>query len=239
MSTTAMRVTVDDKALRAMLAKLPEKLNEQARKKGARKALRPFVKQLANIWRAATYRGKPTHRKAIASAAQLDVRRMGGGPTAPIRSQIGIRYGTKGGAKAKGRQRVYHLLELGYRHYGKGSKFYSSTPAHLVQQRDSRREFVKLRRTEIFKANPGNSIASRRARSGAMYAMYGEARAMFPDLHDYTSRKKNEMRKAGSAKTIPGAFRSLRWAQASIQSAMDALASETMREARKLLEGKP
>jgi hypothetical protein len=238
-STTALKITLNDKALRAILAKLPDNLNERARKKGARKALAPFVKKLAGIWKSSPYRGKPTHRKAIAAATQLDVRRMGAGPTAPIRSRIGVRYGTKGGATAKGRQRVYHLLELGYRHYGKGSKFYASTPAHLVQQREGRREFVKLKRNEIFRANPGNSMAAKRARSAALFGMYGEARAMFPELHDHTSGKRQAMKGAGAAKMIPGAFRSLRWAQSNLQRATDALGAETLAEAKRLLGGRP
>jgi hypothetical protein len=43
----------------------------------------------------------------------------------------------------------------------------------------------------------------------------------------------------GSAKMIPGAYRSYRWARANLQKAMDAMARETLAEARKLLEGKP
>ena len=118
----AIKVTVDDKALRETLARLPDRLNERARKNGARRALAPFAKSLGRIWASSRYRGKATHRKAIQAAAQMDVRRLGGGPLAPLRSQVGIRYGSKGGARAKGRQRVWHLLEAGFRHKAAGRK---------------------------------------------------------------------------------------------------------------------
>ena len=118
----AIKIRVDDKALRETLARLPERLNERARKTGARRALAPFVKQLAALWAAAPYQGKAVHRKAIASATQLDVRRVGGSPMSPLRARIGVRYGRKGGARAKGRQRIWHLLEGGFRHQTAGRK---------------------------------------------------------------------------------------------------------------------
>lgn len=160
MKTSALKITVDTKELRQTLERLPANLNERVRKKGARKALAPLTKEMAALWRSATYRGgKAVHRRAIASATQLDIRRTGGNATAPLRSRIGVRYGTKGGARAKGRQRVYHLLELGFQHVG--------------------------------------------------------------------------------GKRVPGAFRSLAWATRSLQKAANAMAAETLAEAKRLLEGKP
>lgn len=118
----AIQVKVNDRQLRETLEKLAPRLNERARKTGARRALAPYVKQIAALWQAAPYKGKPLHRRAIASATQLDVRRVGSGPLAPLRARIGVRYGRKGGARAKGRQRVWHLLEAGFRHKAAGRK---------------------------------------------------------------------------------------------------------------------
>lgn len=121
--SSALKITVDSKELRKTLERLPANLNERVRKKGARKALAPLTKEMAALWRSANYRGrKATHRRAIASATQLDIRRMGGDAMAPLRCRIGVRYGAKGGARAKGRQRVYHLLELGFRHKTAGKR---------------------------------------------------------------------------------------------------------------------
>lgn len=238
MSTTALKITVDDKALRETLAKLPERLNERARKNGARRALAPFAKSLGRIWASAQYRGKATHRKAIQAATQLDIRRMGSGPKSTLRTQIGIRYGYKGGARAAGRQRIYHLLELGFRHYGRGSKFYGTTPDHLVQQRDARRVFVKLERDRIWKENPGASRQARSARSAAMYVMYGQAREQFKEFTSFKAAKQSAMKAiTGNVRTIPGALRSYSWARQTLPLAMRRMAEETLAEAKKLLGG--
>jgi hypothetical protein len=242
MSVPVIKMTLESKELMATLNQLPERLNERARKTGARRALAPFVKDLAKLWKSSMYRGKKTHRQAIASATQMDVRRTGAGPSAQLRAQIGIRYGAKGGARAKGRQRIYHILESGFRHFGGGSSFYASAPQSLASQRDARRAFVKEQRDAIWKANPGNTRQAKQARSSAMYAMYAEARSQFKELADYTSTKRKAMDAAkGSAKTIRGAFRSYRWARANLQKVMDAMARETLAEAKKLLSkgGKP
>ena len=65
----AIQVKVNDRQLRQTLEKLAPRLNERARKTGARRALAPYVKQIAALWQAAPYKGKPLHRRAIASAA--------------------------------------------------------------------------------------------------------------------------------------------------------------------------
>jgi hypothetical protein len=116
-----IKFTVDSSSARAVLKGLPRKLSESIRKKAIRAALQPYVKSLRAKWLSAPYRGKNTHRKAIAAATKLaSPKRMGSGDTATIRAAIGIQYGTKGGRKADGRQRVYHLLEQGFNHHGAG-----------------------------------------------------------------------------------------------------------------------
>lgn len=114
--STMVKIKVDDAKVRAMLATLSPQVNEQVRKKGARNALGPFLKNLRGLWRSAAFRGKPTHRRAIASATRVDIRRKGSGPTAPLQIRMGVQYGRKGGARARGRQRIWHLLENGFRH---------------------------------------------------------------------------------------------------------------------------
>lgn len=116
---TAIKIKVDDAALRKMLATLAPEVNEQVRKKGARKALNPFLATLRGLWRNTAFRrGKGLHRKAIASATRVDIRRGGSGVGSPLQIRMGVQYGHKGGARAKRRQRVWHLLENGFRHHG-------------------------------------------------------------------------------------------------------------------------
>lgn len=115
----ALRVRVNDTKLQAALAKLPARLNENVRKRAARKVFKPAAIALAQRWLTANFRGPGAkHRLAIAAAHEVDVRRSGPGPQAPIRVKVGVRYGRKAKASAttKGRQKVFHLLESGFRH---------------------------------------------------------------------------------------------------------------------------
>jgi hypothetical protein len=121
MSTTAVKVTVDSAQVRKVMASLPMKLNESVRKKSIRKVFQPAVKELRQLWKSASYRGKPLHRRAIASATKLLPPKRTAGPGSPIRIELGVQYGRKGGSRAKGRQRVWHLLENGFKHKGSGN----------------------------------------------------------------------------------------------------------------------
>ncbi len=111
-----IKFTLDDKNVRKTLAALPPKLNERVRKRAIRSVLNPARNSLRALWKAAPYKGKPLHRRAIASATRVDIRRNGAGPSAPLVFALGVQYGRKGGSRAKGRQRVWHLLENGFRH---------------------------------------------------------------------------------------------------------------------------
>ena len=127
-----IRVRVDTAKTQKVLSALPRNLSESVRKKAIRKAFQPYVKTLRQAWRSAMYRGKDTHRKAIAAATKLaSPKRMGSGDTATIRAQMGIQYGYKGGAKARGRQRIYHLLEGGFRHKASGK----TIPGRYISKR--------------------------------------------------------------------------------------------------------
>jgi hypothetical protein len=116
-----IKFTADSSSAQAVLNGLPRALSESIRKKAIRAALQPYVKTLRQKWQSSPYRGKAPHRKAIAAATQLSSpKRIGSGDTATIRASLGVQYGRKGGAKARGRQRVYHLLEQGFRHVASG-----------------------------------------------------------------------------------------------------------------------
>lgn len=108
------RITVKDKELRQTMAKLAPEVSERVRKRGARRALRPYTKELARLWVAARFKRdeKAAHRRAIGKATILDVRRAGAGPTAPTRVRIGVNYARKYGRM----QKVWHLLESGFNH---------------------------------------------------------------------------------------------------------------------------
>lgn len=116
-----IKLKVESLKAQEVLNGLPGKLSESIRKKAIRAALQPYVKTLRSTWASARYRGRATHRKAIAAATKLEPpKRIGSGDTATIRARLGIQYGRKGGGKARGRQRIYHLLEGGFSHVGSG-----------------------------------------------------------------------------------------------------------------------
>lgn len=109
-----------ERRLKEALSKLPEKVSESVRKKGIRKGANPFVKDLRKLWRSAKYKGRRPHRRAIGHAIVLDgPKRAGKGPSAPLRFSIGVDYASK---RAQKKQRIYHLLESGFRHVGSKSK---------------------------------------------------------------------------------------------------------------------
>ena len=123
---TQMHMRVDNSAVAAALGRLSYELNEKARRVGIRRALRPFVTELRGVVGTGPYRGKNLHRKAMASAVGITIKRGGAGAEAKLIAQMGVRYGKKGGKAARGRQGVFHLLEQGYKHGGGGSQKYKN-----------------------------------------------------------------------------------------------------------------
>lgn len=135
---SAVKFKLDAKEVERALTALPPKLNERVRKKAIRATLNPARNALRALWKAAPYKGKPLHRKAIASATKLDVRRRGRGPSASTQFALGVQYGRKGGASAKGRQRVWHLLEHGFRHRHAGRVPGANISSAWVQRNQGR-----------------------------------------------------------------------------------------------------
>lgn len=124
---TQMHLRVDSSAVGAALGRLSDELNEKARRTGIRRALRPFVSELRSVVGTGPYRGKNLHRKAMASATGITIKRGGAGPQSKLIVQLGVRYGKKGGAAARGRQGVFHLLEQGFKHGGIGFEKYRNS----------------------------------------------------------------------------------------------------------------
>lgn len=115
-----VRFSVDDSEVRKVLGQLAPRIGETLRKAGIRAGTRPYVRSLQQVWRSARYEGRGATRKAIAATIKLDgPKRRGAGPAAPLSFQIGVDYGAKRGG---GRQRVWHLLEHGFRHVRAGRR---------------------------------------------------------------------------------------------------------------------
>jgi len=104
------------------LARLSPALNESVRKKAIRKGFKPFVANLRAVLLNAPYvrSGKKVHRKAIASATRISSPKRMGSAGAPIRAELGVQLGKKGGARARGRQFVFPWTENGFVHKHSG-----------------------------------------------------------------------------------------------------------------------
>jgi len=145
---TVVKVTVDTKEVRDTLRRLSPRLNESVRKKAIRKAAKPFTAALKALWVSAPYKGKNPHRKAIAAATKLNSPKRMGGEGAPIRVELGVVLGKKGGARAKGMQYVYPWLENGFKHKASG-KFIPGSHRSLAWSKANVSAFMQSIATEI------------------------------------------------------------------------------------------
>lgn len=117
-----VKITIDTREVTATLARLSPKLNEAVRKKAIRKGFKPFVPNLKAVLLNAPYMraGKMKHRVAIAAATQVSSPKRMGPAGAPIRAELGVQLGKKGGARARGRQFPYPWKENGFLHKNSG-----------------------------------------------------------------------------------------------------------------------
>ena len=117
-----VKITIDTREVTATLARLSPKLNEAVRKKAIRKGFKPFVPNLKAVLLNAPYVrvGKMKHRVAIAAATQVSSPKRMGPAGAPIRAELGVQLGKKGGARARGRQFPYPWKENGFLHKNSG-----------------------------------------------------------------------------------------------------------------------
>lgn len=189
--------TLQSDEVRRALRGLAPKVQERILKKGMRRGMQPMRDALRQAWRAANYRGKDTHRKAIASATLIDARRTGRGTE--IQGRVGVMYGRKGGAAAKGRQKIWHLLEKGFSRFDNRSA-YTNYSAAARSDRDGYRKFVKDNRAAIMSEG-----LPKQMRSDALRAMYADARTKFSIFTGERASRKTERAKSGRAR-MPGAF---------------------------------
>lgn len=231
---TVVKFTVDSSTARKLLGQLPRQMNDRVRKKAIRNALAPVRDDLRKLWKSAIFRGKAPHRKAIASATQYDVRR---GRNGTIIAEVGVKYGGAGGKAAKGRQRVWHLLEHGFRHAGSGSSnAYSNVSMELRRSRDERMSWVKAKRKSIFEQVRGNSFQAKTERRKAMKAMYAQAREQWAELASYQDKRRARVKQAmASASRIAGRKISSSYVVRNMQRIMEDISTRIIKEAKEAL----
>jgi hypothetical protein len=237
-----IRYKIDDAEVRKVLSSLPRNVAQRVQKKGMRTALQPVRNDLRQLWRNAQFRGKTPHRKAIASATKIDVRRQGSGPRAVIAGEVGVVYGRKGGAGAKGRQKVWHLLEHGFRHFGGSGGIYLGRSGAAQAEAGSRRTFIKTERDRVMQQFKGNSFEVRKQRGQAMKAVFAAARERFQayaaDAQERRLRIKN-VRSSGAGRNLPGRKLSTTYIRRNMRRILTAISQRTLLEARAALRGQP
>lgn len=238
MTSTQVSVvsTLQADDLKAALRRLAPNVQQSVLRKGMRRGLKPMEVELQAEWKRARYRGRPIHRYAIAAATQTDARRRGSGMAAPIVGRVGVRYGGKGGALAKGRQKVWHLLEAGFARYPKGSGAYTGYSPAVAEERTGYRKAVAAARTEIFKQK-----LPKAKRKAAMQAMYAGLREQFPAfVAERTARatRRQSLRSiAANVVVKAGAWISKKTVRRMMDRTLRAVRDETLAAAAQALKG--
>ena len=230
MTRTTIKAELRADEMKRALRGLAPKVQQSVLRKGMRRGLMPLRDRLRTEWRSAFYRGRPTHRRAIAAATQIDVRRAGPASAGAVQGRVGVMYGAKGGATAKGRQRIWHLLEGGFRRYT-NRKAYANLSKGVQADRDGYRQFVRANRKAIMAEGLPKLM-----RADAMRSMYAAARQSFPAfVAERTARAK--AREQSSRSFIPGSFRSRGVVRATMKDAMRRVRDEVISAAREALAG--
>ena len=218
--------------LRAALKQLPPKVQQAIMKKAMRKALTPTRDTLRTAWRAAPYKGKPPHRQAIARMTNIDVRRKGAGPSAPIMGRVGVDYTGRKGML----QRVWHLLEGGFKRYHKGAKgAYQNYSAAGRDEKQAYKTYLSAQRKAVM-----SKTGLKPAQRGALLkAAAADARKQYPAyVGERTSRAQARSRSISAKNSsMPGAWRSKAIGKAMLASAMQTLRREALAAAGKALKG--
>ena len=214
--------------VKAALRGLAPKVQERVVKKGMRRGMKPMQEALRQAWRSANYRGKDTHRRAIAAATLTDARRSGRGTE--IVGKVGVMYGRKGGATAKGRQRIWHLLEGGFRRFNQGSA-YANFSKGSQSDRAGYRKFVTENRKSIMAEG-----LPKQMRSDALRAMYADARTKF-SIYVSERETRKESRSKSQIAMMLGSYRSKMVVRFMLFATMRKVRDEVLEAARAALLG--
>lgn len=234
MTTSAVKITTELHAdeLRRVLKNLPPRVQQSVLRKGMRRGLKPLQDALRAEWAAANYRGKPRHRRAIVSAHRTDVRRRGAGNSARVMGRVGVMYGMKGGAAARGRQRVWHLLESGFRRFLNRSA-YSNYSIAVRPERDAYRQFIKHNRSSIMAEG-----LPKQMRREALQQMYAAARVQFGGFSTEREVRRTVRRKSGLS-VVVGSNRSKKVVSSRMKDTLRRVRDEIIAAAKAALRRSP
>lgn len=228
MSSAKTTATVRMAELEAALARLPRNVVDALEKRALRAALKPVRDKLRTAWTSTPGR-KGTHRRAIAESTKIDARRRGN----DVVARIGVDYRFKVGRRAH--QRIWHLLEAGFRHLG-SSKVYAGKGVASATAKAARSAFIRSQVT-IAEANWPKGRGSQAERRKALNRVRAAASVVMTERARLEAHTFGSMRKAAlvSAKRIAGRRLSQRIAEAEFAPATERAAVLMLQEARKEL----
>lgn len=235
MRRAMLKVSAETAQTRALLARLPKKVREALQRKVMRDALKPIREDLRAAWRNTYTRRKGQHLRAIANATLSDARRHAGGL---IVGKVGVKYGEGGG---RSKQRIWHLLESGYRHYGAGSKRYANASPAIKAQREANRVFMGSAIADAKASFPGKSREDREGVRNWLKPYYAKAKERYAELYAWGRQRRDQKRTlrgkiAGAmAKRIGGRRISETVARRMIGPAVKAVRDGTLAAAREAL----
>lgn len=223
-----IRATVNAKELEAALARLPKHVAEATEKRALRAALKPVQEKLRLAWTSTPGR-KGTHRRAIAESTRIDARRRGN----TVVARVGVDYRFQVGRRAH--QRIWHLLEAGYRHFG-SSKVYAGKGIASATAKAARRAFIRSQMESAESSWP-KGRGSKAARKKALQRVRTAASAVFTaranlEAHDFGILRRSSL---ATAKRIAGRRLSERIANGELGPATELAAALMLQEARKEL----
>lgn len=223
-----IRATVNANELEAALARLPKNVVEALEKRALRAALKPVQEKLRAAWRSTPGR-KGTHRRAISDSTRIDARRNG----TTVVARVGVDYRFQAGRRAH--QRIWHLLEAGFRHFG-SSKVYAGKGAASATAKAARSAFIRSQ-MERAEAEIPRGRGSKAARRKALARVRSAASAVVTDAARREASAFGAMRTAAraTAKRITGRWISKRIADAELGPSTEMAAALMLQEARKEL----
>ena len=227
MSGVTLNAKLKSGELEARLKALQPKVAQALLKRTMRSALAPMRDQLRSAWKSAPYRGRPPHRLAIARATIIDVRRQGPASSGTVVGRVGVSY--KGGTL----QRIWHLLEHGFKHYAKGAKgAYQNLSKQTRGEKEQYKAFLGSARKAIFNAKGIDP----RQRGQLMKQTAAAAREQFPGYVAARTERRGQ-RKQASATNIRGSWRSKSIVNGFLASTVERFRAEALRAADIALRG--
>lgn len=229
-----IKAVINAKEVRARLADMSKRTRENTFKRVLRAAAKPVVQDLKTGWRGARRRkGKVTREIANAQQAMIRVWKKGDRKgTATL--QIGTNYKRGGFAK------VWHILENGFKHYGKNAVYRAEPLAarRAKQERDAYFDSAAGDIKQLVKTKEGREETRQRYRAirRTWIRDHGDKERTINRAWNDRNARRADARNTGGNRTVLGRRISrpiaARHVETLAQRAQDLLVAEVMKAAK-------